>query len=99
MWAFTDQFAWGTLSMSAAVAGLFFLRYWRDSADRLFVSFAFAFWLLGLNWLLLGLLEPSPQDRQMLFLLRLAAFLLIGVGILDKNVRAHRPRTPSSDAG
>lgn len=30
--------------MASAVVGLFFLRMWRESRDRLYVMFAAAFW-------------------------------------------------------
>ena len=45
----------GALAMASAVAGLFFLRFWRETRDRLFAMFALAFWVLGVNWLGLAL--------------------------------------------
>ena len=43
-----DQVATGAMAMGYAVAGLFFLRFWRDARDRLFGLFALAF---GSGWL------------------------------------------------
>ena len=80
-------FLHGALSMACLIAGVLFLTYWRDSRDRLFVFFACAFWVLGVDWTLLGLLAPLPEDRHWLYALRLVAFALIGLGILDKNRR------------
>ncbi len=40
------QFVWGLLAMASLVAGIFFLRYWKDSGERLFVFFAVAFGLI-----------------------------------------------------
>jgi hypothetical protein len=37
----------GALIAFSAMAGLFFLRFWRDTGERLFACFAIAFWLLG----------------------------------------------------
>ena len=80
----------GALSMSAAVAGLFFLRFWRVGGDRLFLFFSLAFWLLGINWLSLAVIQWGPETRHQGFYLRLLAFGLIAVGVLDKNRRARR---------
>jgi hypothetical protein len=73
------------LSMAAWVAGLFFWRFWRDSGDRLFAFFAFAFWVLTLHWFALGITNPGVESRHYVFLLRLLAFALIVLGIVVKN--------------
>jgi hypothetical protein len=77
-------FLLGMVSMGAAVAGLIFLRFWRKTRDRLFLSFAVALWLLALNWSLLALLDES-EFKFAMYGLRLLAFGLILAGIVDKN--------------
>jgi len=67
------------------VAALFFLRYWRVSRDRLFAFFAVAFALLAANWLALSVIDPAFEARHLIYLIRLAAFVLITIGIVDKN--------------
>ncbi len=84
------QFMLGAIVMACAAAGLFFLRFWRKTRDRLFAIFAIAFWTLGLNWLALAFINQD-EVRTALYVVRLLAFLLILFGILDKN-RAARPR-------
>jgi uncharacterized protein DUF5985 len=79
------QFCWGMLSMAGLAASLFFLRYWKDTRDRLFVFFAVAFALLAVNWLALAAVDPAFEARHLIYLVRLAAFVLIIVGIVDKN--------------
>ncbi|MBI2189207.1 MAG: hypothetical protein HYU37_19080 [Acidobacteria bacterium] len=69
----------------ALVAGLFFFRFWRDSGDRLFAFFGAAFCLMALSWALLGLINPTDETRPYIYAIRLVAFLLIIVGMLDKN--------------
>ena len=81
-------FLWGALSMASATAALFFLRYWSSSRDRLFAFFASAFAVLALNWVSLGFIDPGAELRHTLYLLRLAAFVLIIIGIVDKNRRS-----------
>lgn len=91
-----NEFLLGMIVMACLVAGLFFLRFWRKTRDRLFAIFAIAFWLLAANWLLLAMSRQS-EVQNTLYLIRLCAFLLILGGIVDKN-RASRPRNGPSDA-
>lgn len=86
-----NEFLWGAISATSFAIGLRFLRMWTDSRDRLFALFALAFWVLGLNWLLLAIAQPPDETRHYFFVLRLLAFLLIIAAILDKNWRK-RPR-------
>jgi hypothetical protein len=81
----TQQFLWGALAMACAVAGLFFLKFWRATRERLFLVFAAAFWVLGANWVALAIADPSEESRHYLYVVRLVAFLLLIAGILDKN--------------
>ena len=69
----------------ALVAGLFFFRFWRESDDRLFAFFGTAFCLLSLSWTLLSLVNPGDEARPYIYAIRLLAFLLIIVGMIDKN--------------
>jgi hypothetical protein len=71
----------GVLMTGFAVAGLFFLRFWRESHDRLFGYFAGAFFVLCLQRLLLVLVAESP----LLYIVRLVAFALIIIAIVEKN--------------
>jgi zinc transporter ZupT len=77
----------GLLVMGYAVAGLFFLRFWRETHDRLFGIFAGAFWLLALQRLLLAVLRDPNGEQLWLYGVRLLAFVLILVAIVDKNRR------------
>ena len=78
------NFMLGTLVMGCFVAGLFFLRFWRKTHDRLFAIFAGAFWLLGANWLALTFTEVD-EVKTLLYAVRLLAFVLILFAIIDKN--------------
>lgn len=75
----------GAIVMGYAVAGLFFLRFWRQTRDRLFLIFAISFWLLGAQRLALALTAQMVESVTGLYLIRLFAFLLILVAIIDKN--------------
>ena len=90
-----NRFMLGALVMGCAAAGLFFLRFWRKTRDRLFAIFAVAFWMMGLNWLLLSFTHPDAEFRPALYLIRLLAFVLILYAIIEKN-RVARRAAPGS---
>ena len=77
----------GILVTGDAVAGLFFLRFWVVSRDRLFAMFAAAFWILGIQRLLLAVTREIVENQAMFYSLRLLAFVIIIVAIIDKNRR------------
>lgn len=84
------SFLWGALTIETAVAALFFARYWRVSGDRFFAYLALAFSFMALNWIAVSAIEPKLEVTHYAYLLRLAAFVLMIVGILDKNRRNAR---------
>lgn len=72
---------------SSLFAGVLFLRFWRETVDRLFVWFAIAFWMFTINYLLLALLNTTDETRFYAYLPRLAGFLMILAAIVDRNRR------------
>ncbi len=78
----------GALAMGYLVAALYFLRFWRDTRDRLFLFFVAAFGLFAVQRTVLTLLQASAAVELSSYGLRLLAFLLILAAILDKNLRA-----------
>lgn len=81
------DFIMGAVAMGFVVAALFFFRFWRESRDRLFGLFAVAFCVLACNRLVLVLLEEREENSLAPYLVRLAAFLIILIGVVDKNLR------------
>jgi hypothetical protein len=81
------DFLSGAVTFGFVIAGLFFLRFWKRTGDRLFLAFAIAFWLLGLTQALLALADIPVEERSWLYLIRLAAFALILFAIGWKNRR------------
>ena len=77
----------GMITGGYLIAGLFFLKFWKRSDDALFVAFAMAFWLLALNQFLLVAAGVPREEQSWIYLLRLAAFVLIAVAIVHKNTR------------
>ena len=77
-------FLHGMATMGFIIAGLFFLRFWWRTHDRLFVVLALAFWLLALGQVFLGVSGAYP-DESWEFLPNLGAFSLLILAILMKN--------------
>jgi hypothetical protein len=75
----------GAIVAGFAAAGLFFLKFWKRTRDPLFLAFTGAFWLLGLGQALLTFSHIPLEERTPLYLVRLAAFVLILVAIWRKN--------------
>lgn len=75
----------GATAMGSVVAALFFLRFFRQTRDTLFAWFGAAFALLGVQAFALGLSQPDAEINTLLYLVRLLAFVLIIVAIVQKN--------------
>lgn len=84
------EFVSGLITMGYLIAGLFFLRFWVRTGDRLFAAFAAAFWLLAANQALVAVVGVPREEHTWFYLLRLAAFLLIIGAVVGKN-RDSRP--------
>jgi hypothetical protein len=80
------QFLSGAVTLSFLLAALYFLRFWKRTSDRLFLSFAFAFALLALNQIVLFALGAADERGNYAYLLRVLGFILILAAIVDKNV-------------
>lgn len=80
----------GMIAAGYLVTGLFFLRFWTRTRDSLFLAFALGFALMAIGQALPALLDVPRENLIGVYLLRLAAFCVIIVGIITKNLRAKR---------
>lgn len=78
----------GAITLGYFVAGLFFMRFWRKTADRLFLAFGAAFVLLALNQVLATFLGAGDERIVYAYVLRVLGFVLILWAIIDKNLTA-----------
>lgn len=82
-----NQFLHGMNTMGFLAAGLFFLRFWRKSADGIFVAFSAAFLLFALDQLFQAVSRLSPSDHDWAFFFRLTGFGLLIIAVLRKNIK------------
>jgi hypothetical protein len=80
----------GAVTIGYLVSGLFFLRFWHRTADRLFLAFAIAFMLLAVNQCLAAFLAAGDERIAYAYALRVLGFVLILAAIIDKNIAARR---------
>ncbi len=83
----SEPFISGAVSMGLLVISLFFLRFWKDTRDRLFLFFAAAFLLLLLERVSRAAFDIQTEWSPAIYLIRLLAFVMIIVAIYDKNRR------------
>lgn len=84
------DFLAGAVTLAQIVSAVYFLRFWRRTADRLFLSFALAFGLLALNQLAVAVLGAADERTNYAYILRVLGFVIILVAIVDKNLFALR---------
>ena len=75
----------GAAAMASFVAALFFLRFWRQSRDSLFLCFSIAFAIDAVTRLVLGLGHISDEQAPFFYMARLVAFCIIILAIVQKN--------------
>jgi|SoiMethySBSTD1v2_1073268.scaffolds.fasta_scaffold226413_3 hypothetical protein len=75
----------GANIMGFLIAGLFFFRFWRLTHERLFAMFTLAFCVMALERVALLAIGSNHEFTPYVYFLRLAAYGLILVGIIDKN--------------
>lgn len=83
--------AWlsGAIVMAALVIATFFLRFWRQTRDPLFLLLVLAFVLEAAQRFLQAWPSIGPDD-PLIYLVRLIEYLLILVAIVHKNRSAPR---------
>lgn len=80
-----EGFLLGVIATASLAAGIFFLRFWRDTRDSLFLNFALAFLIEAGNRTAMMFSVHPNEASPWIYLLRSFGFLLIVAGIVYKN--------------
>ncbi|HVB35916.1 MAG TPA: DUF5985 family protein [Candidatus Acidoferrales bacterium] len=84
-----EGFLLGVIVTTSLTAGVFFLKFWRHTRDSLFLAFAIAFIVEGLNRAAVLFAARPNEGSPLIYIVRLFAFLLILAAILKKNYGAN----------
>jgi hypothetical protein len=82
-----EGFLLGVIVTASFTAAMFFLKFWRQTRDLLFLGFAAAFGIEGLNRAVRLLGENPSEANPATYVVRLIAFLLLLAAIVHKNRR------------
>ena len=80
-----EGFLLGVIVTCSFVAAAFFARFWRATRDLLFLGFAAAFFLEGLNGMAFLLLDQPNVGDEAIYIIRLLSYLIILAAIAHKN--------------
>jgi len=80
-----EGFLLGVIATASLAAGVFFLKFWRDTRDSFFLAFAASFLIEGLNRSAMLLITHPQEGSPWIYVVRLFAFLFILLAILRKN--------------
>lgn len=75
----------GVIVTASIAAGAFFLKFWKQTRDPLFLAFALAFLIEGFNRIGFLLIETPNEGSPAIYVVRLIAFLVILAAIWRKN--------------
>lgn len=81
-----------------AASGVFFFKFWTASRDRFYMLFAASCGLLALERIVLmslssaqnGVRSELTEAVSWVYLIRLLAFIIILIAVIDKNKRSNR---------
>lgn len=80
-----EGFLLGVIVTCSFVAAGFFARFWRSTRDVLFLCFAAAFFLEGLNRTAFLFLDKPNAGDAFIYVVRLLSYLIILAAIANKN--------------
>jgi hypothetical protein len=80
-----EGFLLGIIVTASLTAGVYFLKFWRRTGDQLFLAFAAAFIIEGLNRMGFLFVDAPNEGSPIIYTVRFLAFLLILAAIVRKN--------------
>jgi uncharacterized membrane protein HdeD (DUF308 family) len=80
-----EGFLLGVIVTASLIAAAFFWKFWRQTRDSLFLAFAAAFFVEGVNRTSFLFIDTPNEGRPAIYVVRLVAFLLILTAIVRKN--------------
>lgn len=82
-----EGFFLGVIVTASLIAGSFFLKFWKQTRDQLFLFFAIAFYVEGFNRSAFLFLDRPNEGDPLIYFIRFLSYALIVVAIVNKNRR------------
>jgi hypothetical protein len=82
-----DGFLLGVIVTAAAVTGAYFLKFWRQTRDTLFLAFGISFLIEAVNRTSFLFLANPNEGNPIIYSIRLFSYVLILGAIVNKNRR------------
>ncbi len=82
----------GAIAMASSIVALFFLRFWYQTGDKLFLLFSLAFAVDAVTRLALGMGDISDEQEPFVYGARFITFALIALAVVNKNRSRIPPR-------
>jgi len=80
-----NGFLLGVIVTASLIASSFFLKFWKQTRDPLFLYFAAAFAVESLNRLGFLVIDHPHEGNTIIYAIRLFSYLLILAAIVQKN--------------
>lgn len=80
-----DGFLLGVIVTSSLTASAFFFKFWKKTRDRLFLGFAAAFVIEGINRITFLFIDQPNEGDPLIYVVRLFSYLVILAAIVQKN--------------
>lgn len=80
-----NGFLLGIIVTASLIASAFFLKFWKQTRDPLFLSFAAAFAVESLNRAMFLVIDNPSDGNAAIYSIRLLSYLLILAAIVQKN--------------
>jgi hypothetical protein len=80
-----EGFLLGVIVTASLAASAFFLKFWRQTRDMLFLGFSAAFAIEGVNRIAFLFVDHPDEGYPILYTVRLFSYLLILAAIVNKN--------------
>lgn len=80
-----EGFLLGVIVTASLISAGFFWRFYRQTQDGLFLAFAAAFAIEGVNRIAFLMVDKPSEGSPIIYMVRLVAFLLLLGAIVAKN--------------
>ena len=80
-----EGFLLGVIVTASLAASAFFLKFWRQTRDLLFLCFSAAFAIEGVNRIAFLFVDHPDEGNPVIYTVRLFSYLLILAAIVNKN--------------